>query len=795
MTSATDPWGVSSGPPIRETLRKRAMKRDIELLGEAGGGNLTWVVYGNSSLGDTYGEYRVTGQGDNIRDYSCDCQTHDGGQYRRQCSHIVRAIIWWEENSDEVEWAEQEKYAQGGEVARTEGVAATVGEVLVDITSAASPSPGQTWTEIPFNDVVDTTGKFDDVDDREGGEESERENEPYVDAGSEDGPDYEEDEKVYNPITSRVDRILSAMEDNGGELTPSLINSLTPTQPRLPTKFTTLRPQQVDAILECIEAFEDGVKVVFLSAPTGTGKTLIGEIVGRFFGHRAYTCTTKSLQEQILRDFDYAKVLKGRANYPTRDNPEVTCDSCTKNYSEAACWTCGGSGKRHCAFCHPTESCPYAMAKLSAQYSFLAVLNTAYLIREFRSPRSAFRKRPLFILDEADALEEQLMGFIELEVGPRLRQKLGIGLPDLKGKEESWVAWIEDIVLPAARLHFANISSTLFSMQADPKTMKEVERTKQLIEKLEWLLEPVEVDGEEVSNLAHGWVMDVRDQGGRWRKGGGDENASATVVFKPIKVDRFAHEVLWSNGPRFLLMSATLISPAQMAEDLGLERDEWTVVEVESSFPVERRPIVVKSIASVVKKNEEQALPLLVEAVDEIMDHHPDDRILVHTVSYPLTNYLYNRLDDRRRLHTYNHAGERERSLGRFLADDRGVMLAPSFERGIDLHGDDCRVIVIAKVPYPYLGDAQINARLYRTGVSGRRWYAATAIRDICQMTGRGMRSEDDWCISYILDAQFNKLYRENRAMFPRWWGDAVVWDANDPKWRNALADIYAGVL
>jgi Rad3-related DNA helicase len=120
------------------------------------------------------------------------------------------------------------------------------------------------------------------------------------------------------------------------------------------------------------------------------------------------------------------------------------------------------------------------------------------------------------------------------------------------------------------------------------------------------------------------------------------------------------------------------------------------------------------------------------------------------------------------------------------------VILAPSFDRGIDLAGDDCRVIIIPKIPYPFLGDAQVNARLYRAGSSGRRWYVAQTIRTLCQMTGRAVRSEDDWAISYILDSAFSKLYAENKAMFPTWWRDAVVWDVNDPKWRVALEDIYS---
>ena len=42
-------------------------------------------------------------------------------------------------------------------------------------------------------------------------------------------------------------------------------------------------------------------------------------------------------------------------------------------------------------------------------------------------------------------------------------------------------------------------------------------------------------------------------------------------------------------------------------------------------------------------------------------------------------------------------------------------------------------------------------------------------------MTGRGMRSADDHCDSYILDANFERFYGQNKSMFPPWWREAVV--------------------
>jgi Rad3-related DNA helicase len=95
-------------------------------------------------------------------------------------------------------------------------------------------------------------------------------------------------------------------------------------------------------------------------------------------------------------------------------------------------------------------------------------------------------------------------------------------------------------------------------------------------------------------------------------------------------------------------------------------------------------------------------------------------------------------------------------------------------DRGVDLPDEQCRVVIIAKVPYPYLGDRQVNARLHSKG--GQVWYNVQTVRSIVQMTGRGVRHEDDWCVSYIIDSQFNNLWSRGRGLFPLWWKEAMEW-------------------
>jgi Rad3-related DNA helicase len=100
------------------------------------------------------------------------------------------------------------------------------------------------------------------------------------------------------------------------------------------------------------------------------------------------------------------------------------------------------------------------------------------------------------------------------------------------------------------------------------------------------------------------------------------------------------------------------------------------------------------------------------------------------------------------------------------------VMISPSFDRGVDLPNDECRCVIICKMPYLSLADKQVKARLAMP--KGQRWYNLRAIQTVMQMTGRAVRNKEDFCDTYILDKQFNSLLARTQPMLPKWWLEAI---------------------
>ena len=118
----------------------------------------------------------------------------------------------------------------------------------------------------------------------------------------------------------------------------------------------------------------------------------------------------------------------------------------------------------------------------------------------------------------------------------------------------------------------------------------------------------------------------------------------------------------------------------------------------------------------------------------------------------------------------------RERVLNHFEdSKDPLILVSPSMSEGVDLPYDKCRFQVIYKVPFPYLGDKQINLRRKRD----QRWYAYKTVMTLMQAYGRGMRAEDDSCYTYILDKDIEMLFKSPmyKSLVPEFFKEAIVED------------------
>ncbi len=423
--------------------------------------------------------------------------------------------------------------------------------------------------------------------------------------------------------------------------------------------------------------------------------------------------------------------------YPSKF-PEISAEDCWRSPTE----------------CPKGPGCRYYRAKAAAISAPISVLNYSYFLGEANSG-GLFSGANILILDEIDSLEGELMNYIQFTVSTKQLKRFNLSMP----REDSWEGWMnwghetigklqqnERDLGAQIPLDDGSWGTTEF------KARKKLTAVQRFIQKLQEFL---------TRATPASWVYKSRMA----------DDGNQIWSFSPIFVNSYVG-LFERHGEKILGMSGTILDPETLANNLGIT--DWSYFKTTSPFPLKNRPIHYVPAANLIKKNMQDELPKLVLAVERIMALYPNDKILVHTTSYPVRDYLQFRLDLSRVItHDAKNRADKLKEFKR--SQDPLVMLSPSFDRGVDLPDSDCRVVIIAKVPYADLGNKQIRARMESAG--GDRWYLLRTVQTIVQMTGRGVRSEDDFCRCFILDKQFSKVFKRANFLFPDWWKAALTND------------------
>ena len=521
--------------------------------------------------------------------------------------------------------------------------------------------------------------------------------------------------------------------------------------------FERPREGQLEIISDIKEAIENGYKYIILEAGTGTGKSAVATTLARMYESAYILTMTKQLQAQYNIEFGFP-LVKGRGNFfCLQDDLDSTCDIGT-------CKTTPSSKKFFCKYGvakNPTlgaaeafedsfggalffqsdEHCQYWQQKANSINSAITLMNYDYAILELNYVRH-FGMRNLLILDEAHNIENKLMRSMELNLyNKSLEKDIKKAISPHTLANSDYKDWIMEI--DAIHGHYRDIDIKDLPKNKAERIHSTAARLKQLKENLE--KEP------------RNWVIDPNKDG---------------VSFKPLRVHNYAKDYLFKHGEVCLFLSATILSHKMFSKWLGLNPNEVFHVKVDSPFPPSKRPIELKLAGKMSANRIKHTAPETIPILNKILKRHKDDKGLIHTNSYRCQNYIVkNILNSRIISHT---SANRERVLQFFEESEEPlVLVSPSMSEGVDLPYDKCRFQVIYKVPFPYLGDKQVNLRRKRD----QRWYAYKTVMTLMQAYGRGMRAEDDSCSTYILDEDIKMIFKSPmyRTLIPEFFKEAIV--------------------
>ena len=477
---------------------------------------------------------------------------------------------------------------------------------------------------------------------------------------------------------------------------------------------------------------EERPRLALLEAPTGIGKSLLAMTYGELLGVRTAVLTaTISLQHQYERDFDVT-VMKGRANYPCLDN-EMT----------AAEGTCQVKKDFRC------ES-PYYEMRQACRGARRLVSNYALYMNELYYGRPPWVTKEdatidLLVCDEGHRMLDLLTDFEVMRLDAKLTTKLGIRNDGGWGSLLDAQEWAEDNKDEIAELR-------LMAILDRRKTARD------------WtaLHRQVAAMAEVSPNLITLKTGEVVEGSPLW--------------------PHHAAERLFRSAKKVLVMSATLYGGDELAELLGyhlLEGVDLKFYTTPSPFPAHRWPVYFRPAGYPSHKNPSEWDKIAL-AVHEYVHTRTEEKGVIHVSAKNQVERVLAGVracgDCTQRVIApavqRNGAAEsRADLLTRFRNEDAGTWLCHySVGEGEDFKDDTARIQLIAKVPYPDLGDKLTKLRSEEPGV-GRRMYAAMTAAKIAQMAGRGMRHEGDYCETIILDGNFGRLWKWNQDVFPAWFG------------------------
>lgn len=540
-------------------------------------------------------------------------------------------------------------------------------------------------------------------------------------------------------------------------------------KPGILQKFVLKEPRtkQITAVEYAERKYQDGFRHIVIAAPTGVGKSAIGATAcfwanlldsaeaANFEPGGYYLVTQKLLQDQLQRDFkDYVI-----------PEPLTRCQS-IKSASEFPCHAHG-----NCAFgmsrktkCGQIKlgNCSYVRQRNAWKAATLSVTNYPYLFTEHWMVGKLLPRRVL-VLDECHTLERQILKFIEVSI-----TQAGL---------HRWTPSIKRVP------DFENVADFADFLLGDylPVIWKRVEAL------AGW--EPT-TDSPDDRRIYQD-KLDLENHYGRTLRGAKlilddpnnwvfwqepDRHGELEAMAKPLDASPFGQELIFEMGHVCLHMSAYPGSKKIYCESLGLDPNDVAWLNLNSTFPVENREIYLTTVGSMSKKNREQTLPDLLDFIEKIMESYNDTKGIIHCNSYDLGKAIFAGLRDRPQGHRLLFPQSSDDRDPIFLkhkqADYGSVILSPSMTEGFDFAYDLARWQVIAKVPYPYLGDRQVAAKKELNP----DWYSLQAVMSIIQACGRIVRSDTDVGHTYILDSDFLNLWERHHEMFPKWWTEALVW-------------------
>ncbi len=442
------------------------------------------------------------------------------------------------------------------------------------------------------------------------------------------------------------------------------------------------RVGQYEAVKWCKNLQQASIAI--MQAATGSGKSHWPIAMSKDSKSIVLT-ETKSLQRQYGSQVYNAAVVTGRSNHPCVFDHSLfesaTAEDCAFSDSKSGMWGC-------------PASCPYRAQLIAARKSPKVALNYAYWFLA----RSSWNCNYLF-LDEAHRLPEIVLEFVSCTInGYHIKRyslppapAIAMGMPR-RVRLNLATDWLNKVLVIVGK-ELTRLARLYKDM---PK------KYSKLVKSVERLYDKVSIAFEHIST----------DEDEDWYIG----SNSGGFVAKPLTA-RHDFSKFFLSQYTTVLQSATIGNPNILAKELGIEQFEYR--NVPSRFTPDERRVWILDCPRMGKKRVEDNPDYPDYQADSIKDfindYDPSWHWLIHAKSKKKIYELADRLADRGfedRVWVVPEIPTDEQTVAweaRRLHEGT-IILSWSWSEGVDL--PEVNGVITADVPFAYLGDDYIRARM-----------------------------------------------------------------------------------
>ena len=550
--------------------------------------------------------------------------------------------------------------------------------------------------------------------------------------------------------------------------------------------FQEMRPEQRQ-ILEWIHPLlhDNKVKNIVIEAGTGVGKSAIAKTISKYCGKSYVLTSTKNLQDQYYKDFHNmnADVMKGRVAYNCEMSDCTCADSrciqASKNKSILK-----SDQKYIDCFHNRYVMCPYYMQLERVKKAEMYITSYAFFMSNYNIKgkySDRLEPRDVLIFDECHLFDDILIDYLKITINKEHIDKKFNIVKDLTFKQR--VQWAKEFIndpkediralvmlkdILSARLEKIrdNLEKKYEKTKIEGKELEDLlkeiensqEKLKKMIDKIEYFLKQYKEHPEE-------WIVEA-------------DLEKQVLIATPISSARAFENFMNNKAPKRIFMSATIFGKDMICKELGLNEEETRYINVNSTFPPDRSPVIIAPIANFKYPHYNEAAEKCAGIMEMLFNYFKNEKGVIHTSSYQISNLVLDKLSKtaRKRLVTRTKSENNEELIEKHSKSKTPtILMSPSIMSGVDLKDDLARFQIVLRLPYISLADPRIKY-ISKTDFP---WYAKKMLRELVQSTGRATRSENDWAATFILDSRFEGVVRRYSSCLPKSFKDRLVYAKN----------------